>query len=495
MIRALEVAGVDVVEVRAKALSGVVWSSFSQIGKQVIALLTTIAISRALRPEDFGLLALVMVGIRFAGILGEVGFSSALIQRKEISEDHRSSVFWVNLLIGCSLMGLMVLLSSSIARFFEQPEIRMLIVLASTNLVITPLYSVHRALLRRDLAFKTVGMIDLFGVFVTGVTGVAFVYSGMGVSSLILMELSGNFAVLVASVGAYRWWPRRWIDWAGLSDLMGFSLNLLGSNMINYWVRNLDNLLIGKFIGEYQLGLYSRAYGLMLLPVNQISGVIGNVMFPSLSRLGDDLEKIRSVYLRATAAIFLVTAPTMLGFVAVANTAIPTLLGSQWQDMVPIVRVLCPLGAVQSILSTVGWIYLSQARADLLLKWNLFTSPITMSSFAVGIYFGDALAVAIANAVTYGIILGIPMFAIPARLIGLRWSDMIANLRGITGCSLFMMLLVIALDTVLPKQISGIYRLAILIPTGCGLYFGALWMFRIEAMRNVLRLLLESYRS
>ncbi len=482
-------------EVRKKALSGVVWSSFSQVGKQVITLLTTIAISRALMPEDFGLLALVMVGIRFAGILGEFGFSKALVQRKEVSENHRSSVFWANLLLGSSLMGVMTLMSGVIAKFFVQPEIRPLIILAATNLVITPLYSVHRALLRRNLAFKTVGLIDLLGVFVTGVSGVAFVYSGLGVSSLILMELCGNFAVLVGSVVVYRWWPKRWIHWASLSELMGFSLNLLGSNVINYWVRNLDNLLIGKFIGDYQLGLYSRAYGLMLMPVSQISGVIGNVMFPSLSRMGDDLEKIRSVYLRATAAIFLVTAPMMLGGVAVAGTAIPTLLGSQWQELVPIVRVLCPLGAVQSVLSTVGWIYLSRGRADLLLKWNLFTSPITMASFVVGIYFGDALSVAIAYAVTYGVILGIPMFAIPARLIGLRWIDMILNLRGVACCSVLMMLSVMALDAVMSEQIANIYRLAILIPSGGGLYVGALLLFRVDAMYNVLRLLRESYQS
>ena len=482
-------------EVRTKALSGIVWSSFSQVGKQGITLLTTIAISRALRPEDFGLLALVMVGIRFAGILAEFGFSKALIQRKEISEDHRSSVFWANVLLGCFFMGAMALLSSSIAKFFEQPELKPLIILAAVNLIISPLCSVHRALLRRDLAFKTVGLVDLLGVLITGVSGVAFVYSGLGVSSLILMEICGNLAVLVGCVCAYRWWPKKWINWTALSDLMNFGLNLLGSNVINYWIRNLDNLLIGKFIGDYQLGLYSRAYGLMLIPVIQISGVIGSVMFPSLSRLGDDLEKIRSVYLRATAAIFLVTAPMMLGVVAVADTAIPTLLGGQWQELVPIVRVLCPLGAVQSILSTVGWIYLSQGRTDLLLKWNLFTSPITMSSFVVGIYFGDALSVAIAYAVTYGIILGIPMFAIPARLIDLGWSDMIANLRGIAGCSLLMMLLVFALDSILPEHIAGIYRLALLIPAGCGFYLGALWVFRIEAMRNVLRLLKETYRN
>ncbi len=436
-----------------------------------------------------------MVGIRFAGILGEFGFSSALIQRKEISEDHQSSVFWANMLIGCSLMGLMALLSGSIAGFFNQPEIKPLIVLAATNLVITPLYSVHRALLRRNLRFKAVGLIDLFGVFVTGVSGVAFVYSGMGVSSLILMELCGNFAVLVASVGACRWWPKKWISWAGLSDLLSYSLNLLGSNTVNYWVRNLDNLLIGKYIGDYQLGLYSRSYGLMLMPVIQISGVIGNVMFPSLSRLGNDLEKIRSVYLRATGAIFLVTAPIMLGFVAVADTAVPTLLGDQWKEMVPIIRVLCPLGAVQSILSTVGWIYLSQNRTDLLLKWNLFSSPITMLSFVVGIYFGDALSVAIAYAVTYGIILGVPMFTIPARLIQLGWSDMITNLRGVAGCSLLMMVLVLSLERVLPNQIMGFYRLAVLIPTGCACYIGALWLFRIEAMHNVLRLLKDTYRA
>ena len=118
-----------------------------------------------------------------------------------------------------------------------------------------------------------------------------------------------------------------------------------------------------------------------------------------------------------------------------------------------------------------------------------------MASFFVGIYFGDALSVAISYAITYGIILGIPMLAIPARLIGLGWSDIVANLRGIAACSLLMMGLVFGVERGLPEQLGGIYRLAILIASGCGFYVGALWVFRIEAMSNVSRLLIETYRS
>ena len=450
-----------------------------------------VLLARALSPEDFGILALVVLVTRFAGILSEFGFSSAIIQAHDVSEAQKNSIFWCNVVLGLVVMGIVISVAGPVALFFKQPQIKGLIVLASVNFVLSSLGSTHRALLRRDLAFRSLGIIDVIGVLATGIAGVSLAYQGFGAKSLVLMEVVGNGVVLVSTLFAHPWIPRFVFRIKAVLSLSKFSANVLATNVVNYWIRNLDNLLIGKLLGDFQLGLYSRAYGLMLMPVSQISGVVGSVMFPSLSKIRSDVEKVRSIYLRATASIFLVTGPIMFGFAAVAEDVVPLLLGEHWSELVPIVQVLCPLGAFQSVLGTVGWIYLSQGRSDLMFKWTLGASPVIFASFYVGTLLGDAFSVALVYTLTNVVILAYPMVRIPGRLIGLTWGMMLNNLRGSFACSLGMCVGVMALGWMLPDGWSDKIRVAILVPTGALIYGTLVWHFDLRAYRDVSEIIRE----
>ena len=363
-------------DLREQTITGLGWSGISQILRQFLTIGIGISLARILLPADFGLIALVSVFTRFAGVLGDFGFSSALIQRKKVSEDHFSSVFWCNLLLGVGITIVLILLAPSIAVFFEKPELQSLAILASLNFSLTPLSAVHRARLRRELSFRSLGIIDVAGVIAAGGTGIVMAKLGYGVWSLVAMELAGTMAIVITSFWVTRWIPQCRFKLQALGDLSKFSLNMIGTNIFNYWIRNLDNLLIGKFLGETQLGLYSRAYSLMFMPISQISEVLRNVMFPSLSRVGNEIDRVRAIYLRSTAAIWFISAPAMVGLFAVSPHAIPFLLGDKWLPIIPIFQLLCLLGAAQSVLSTVGWIYLSQGRTDLMFKWSIFAGII-----------------------------------------------------------------------------------------------------------------------
>ena len=121
-------------------------------------------------------------------------------------------------------------------------------------------------------------------------------------------------------------------------------MGVVGGNSLNYWIRNADNLLIGKVLGTTELGLYTRAYTVMLLPLSQISGVLSRVMFPTLASIQGDRARSRQIYLRAISAIALFTFPSMLGLLVVADDFVLVVFGSKWSEMIPVLRVLCIVG-------------------------------------------------------------------------------------------------------------------------------------------------------
>lgn len=476
---------------RDKTISGIGWSTLAQLLKQGFTIVIAVLLARVLEPEEFGLVAAISVFTRFAGVLSDFGLGSALIQRDNISESHFSSVFWFNLALGIAIGTVVLLLAPWLGVFYDKPELVGLARLASVNFALAPLYAVHRSKLRRDMSFKALGLTDLSGVIVGGIVGLAMAHLAYSSLSLIVMELAGTVALIASSFLATRWIPQSPFRWAAIRDLARFSANLMGFNIVNYWTRNLDNLLIGKFLGEFQLGIYSRSYSMMFLPVSQISEALRNVMFPALSRVGSEIDRIRSIYLRSTASIWFVSAPLMMGLFTVCHHAIPYLLGPKWEGMVPVFRVLCLLGAVQSVMSTVGWIYLSQGRTDLMFRWSLFAGFTVMIGFVIGVQFGSAYAVAVSYCITSGVLLSYPSFIIPGRLIKLPFRVFLQNLQGVTLCTVAMGGIVLLTDHWLAGRFSYLISLLILVPIGIIAYVSLVIGFQLKAYRDVRELVRE----
>ena len=149
------------------------------------------------------------------------------------------------------------------------------------------------------------------------------------------------------------WRPDLSLRWDALRDLSKFSLNLVGFSIFNYWTRNGDNLLIGRYVGSAALGIYARSYTILLVPVWQISGIISNVMFPALSAIQKDVEQVREIYLSSISIISLATFPLTLGLLVVSRSFVFALFGEKWAAMIPILQVFCLLGMIQSIGTTV----------------------------------------------------------------------------------------------------------------------------------------------
>jgi PST family polysaccharide transporter len=225
-------------------------------------------------------------------------------------------------------------------------------------------------------------------------------------------------------------------------------------------------------MGPAQLGIYGRAYATMMLPIREISSVLGKVLFPALSRISADKPQVKQLYLRWLAIISFLAFPMMAFFFAAADTLILTLYGPAWAGVVPVLRIFCVVGAFQSLGTTVGWIYQSQGRTDLMFRWGLGAGGLMIASIVVGVWLGSIEAVALCYAVMTVGILSYPQFAIPGRLIGLRALEVGRAVARVAACAAIMGVAVWSFGKYLVPELVLWAKLPLELLLGSSLYYG-----------------------
>ena len=425
-----------------KTIKGISWSGISQFIRLLFHFVTIVILARLLTPEDFGLLAMTVVFTNFVMIFNDFGLTAALIQHKETNEEHHSSIFWVNILTGFILTLLIIALAPIIANFYDEVRITAIVSVLALTFFISSFGIVQSALFARKLNFKSLAIIEVLAVVVSGIMAIIFAFSGFGVWSLVWQQIVRNLITAILLWKFSSWRPRFLFKWKRVKELLGFGMNLVGFGFINYFSRNFDNLIIGKFLGSISLGFYNMAYQLLLFPLNNISNTIGRVMFPSLSIIQNDKEKVRNSYMKATRYISTITFPLMIGLLVIAPQLIRVVFGLQWERSIFLVQSLALVGLLQSIGTTVGWIYQSQGQTKVMFRWGLFSSIIITVSFILGLRWnieGIAISYVIA-----GLILTYPNFAIPFKFINLKFTHFVKQFKLIFFASMGMGVIVYA---------------------------------------------------
>lgn len=468
----------------SKTKTGIVWSFINQGGNQIINLLVTFVLARLITPEEFGTIGMIAVFTSFAKIFVDFGFSTALIQKKEISKKDIDTVFCVNLCFGFILTGLFFFLAPVIADFYSKPQLVILTRALSPIFLISALSGVNRAMTFKKLNIKLNTVIILAATVISSVSAIIMAYHNFGEWSILLKMLIDEIVITILFfiLNPLNQKPR--FSVSSFKGLFKFGSNVAGDATINYWSRNADNLLIGKFLGDNSLGVYTKAYAVMMLPLRNISGVISKVMFPSFSILQDDIPQIRSIYLKATKLIAFITFPMMTGLAILARPFVLVAFGENWVEMIPVISILSILGALQSILSLNGVIYNSLGKSYIAFRVTLVMSIIYVMSFIIGIMAGGLIGLVVAYT-TAGFITAVPNFYIAGKQIKVSVLDMLKNLSnpflGTTGMAIGLLLLKNLL--VGPAKLSPVFNLLILTGSGAALYFSISYVFRFEEVK------------
>jgi PST family polysaccharide transporter len=281
---------------RQSTISGMGWSVAARLGRQGFQFAVGVILARLLTPDAFGLIGMVAVFVAFAGIFTDLGFGSALIQKQETRPAHYQSIFWLNIAVGLFLTLLFLVIAPLIARFYDEPLLTPLTMLISLNFLIGSFGVVHNSRLKKGLRFKRLAIVELIAIVVSGVIAIVLALLGFGVWALAIQSVLLTFSTVVLLWIVSDWRPALKFNKGAVRELVGFSSNLLGFSSLNYWIRNSDNLLVGRFLGTSALGIYSRAYSIMLLPLTMVSKTIGQVMFPAFSKIQDDKGRVGRIY-------------------------------------------------------------------------------------------------------------------------------------------------------------------------------------------------------
>ncbi|MDR0973146.1 MAG: lipopolysaccharide biosynthesis protein [Prevotellaceae bacterium] len=378
--------------IKQQMLSGVFYTAIAKYSGIVISLVITAILARLILPEEFGVVTTASVIIAFFSLFTSMGIGTAIIQKKELTEEDLNRIFSFTVWSGVVIALLFFVASWPIADFYEQPILRTLCQLLSVNLFFASANIVPNACFYKNKEFKFIA-IRSFGIqLVVGVVSVVAALLGAGVYALIISPIASSILYLVVSL--YRYPQKLQFTWgiSSIRKIFSYSAYQFLFSVINYFSRNCDKLLIGKAkdMGMADLGYYDKSYRLMMLPLENITHVITPVMHPILSDLQNDREHLIRSYEKLVKLLGLIGMPlgVLLYFVAEELTLI--VFGPNWMPSVPVFQILALSVGIQIIMSSSGSIYQASGDTRSLFICGVFSATINVAGILLGVfYFGE----------------------------------------------------------------------------------------------------------
>jgi PST family polysaccharide transporter len=328
----------------------VAWSVFQTASTRLVLLAVFLVLARILSPDDFGLVSLATVFVGFFGLFVEQGFAQAIIQRRTLEPGHLDSAFWLCASLGLVLTGVAFALAAPISDLIGQPDFAPLMRGLSPTLFIGGLASTPEAILKRDLAFRSLAVRTVIGSVAGGVVGVLAAVLGAGAWSLVLQLLVQTVVSTIVLWLAVPWRPGFDVSMARLRELFSFGINIIGMSFLNFLNRRSDDFLIAAVLGTTALGYYTVAYRILLLTTEVMTQTIDAVTLPTFARVQDDLGRLRDAYLMATRISSSIGTPVFIGLAAAAPQLIPVVFGAKWEPAVGVAQILGFIGVVHASL-------------------------------------------------------------------------------------------------------------------------------------------------
>jgi len=299
------------VDLKKKSIRGGLFTIGSQIIVFILGLGRTMVLARLLIPEDFGIVGMIAVVIGFAEMFKNAGLSIATVQRNVVSEEQISNLFWFNVVLSWLLGVGIFILSPFLAWFYQTPELTKVAMVLAGSFILSGFSIQHTALMRRHMLFGRLSIIQIVSNIVCMITMVYFAWIGWRYWALVMGSVLFSVVTLVLTFACCPWVPGKIKRGTGVKNMLKFGGHITGFNFVNYFARNADNLLIGKFLGAGPLGLYSKAYQIVMMPVINLRDPVYSVAIPALSILRNDPEEYRKYYGKIVFLIALLTMPLM----------------------------------------------------------------------------------------------------------------------------------------------------------------------------------------
>lgn len=359
-----------------------------QVASFTVNMGSTAILARMIVPEDFGLIAMVVAFIGILFIFKDIGFSQLIIQKQELQQTELSSIFWLNLAVGGGISVLIAGLSPVVAHFYSEPKLLPLTLAFASIPLINSLFIVQSALLNRHMFFGSISKILFFSNFIAILLTIGLAYLGFGYWALTLMNIGTPFFSLVFFWMRCNWRPTWIYSGTGMRANMQFGGYITGFNFINYFSRNFDNIIVGRVLGAAPLGIYSKAYQLLMLPIAQIRDPIMTVGYPALSALRSDPKAYKSFYINLISVLSFVSVPVIFVLMLVAEPIILIVLGPNWLEVAAVFQILALTALIQPVASTNGLVLLSMGATKRYFLFGVVNAVVVITAFVIGVQYG-----------------------------------------------------------------------------------------------------------
>jgi O-antigen/teichoic acid export membrane protein len=477
---------------KAKIASGVFWTSISETFDRLISLVNIAFLARLLEPKDFGLVAIVTIAIEIVNRFSDIGFEAALIQREKNIHEAASTAFFIVLFLCGVNYVLLFLISKPIAIFYNDQAIEGIMKTLSITIIIGSFIRVHNFLLSKELQFPRKAVCEIIPNIVFSLVSIPLAFSGFMVWSIVYGEIAKNVSRSLLLLFISPWQPAFKFNFKIAKELVGYGKHVMLTNLLNFGAGNVDNVIIGKYLGLTNLSFYKLSINAVGLPTHLLYQIIGRVTVPAFSKVQTDKDTIRRLYHNLLEYSSYLFVPAFFGLFLIGPNFINILYGSKWQPVIPLFKALLLFGFAKVIRTFSDSIFLATGKPSILLKvTSIRTIALLLLLFSL-LKFG-LLTLCLGISVLELIIMFLQLY-----LLNKHYNISIAsNIKSLRASILLSVIMIVVL-LIINKYLSSfnIYHITYLflqISIGIVVYFLSLLMIK---KRKVFRFFnLKDFRS
>lgn len=471
-------------------IKNLIWKFLERGGVQGVQFIVQIVLARILTPADYGVTGLIIIFINVANVFVQSGLGSALIQKKNATEDDFSSVFYLNILISLVMMGILFITAPVISSFYQMEILIPVLRVQSLMLLFNAFNVVQNAVLQKNMQFKKLFYASLAAITLSGIFGILFAYLGAGVWALVFQQLINALITSVILWIIVKWRPKCVFKLGNIRQLFKFGSRLLCSGVIDTLYNNIYPLIIGKVYSQAELGYYNRGYQIPNVLVSNLNGSIQGVLFPAFAEYQDNRPRLKQLVRRSIVTSSFLVFPMMAGLAACSEPLTIILLTEKWLPSVPFMQLSCIIYALWPIHTANLQAINAVGRSDIFLKLEIIKKSISITVLFItvprGIYF-----MLIGSCCTSFI--GAAINAWPnKKLLNYSYFEQIKDILP----SLILSLIMCALCfSVFLLHLRTWATLIIQIIAGAAFYITAAWVLKLECFTYLLNTIKSGVRS
>lgn len=424
---------------KAKTVSGMIWSALQRFGTMGISFVSNIVLARLLTPDDYGCIGMLAIFITVSNTFVDGGFGSALIQKKDVTQKDYSTIFWWNLFLSVVLYGVLFISAPAVSRFYNIPLLESVLQVQGVVLIINALNIVQTNQLRKSINFKRLATIHIVSHIVGAVLAIVLAYMGWGVWALVAQQIIASSITSVMLWIMNRWMPSFCFSVESFKQLFSFGGFILASNLINTFCNNVQGLLIGKFFNPAMLGYYTQARKLEEIASTSCSNVVDQVSYPVLSKLQSDNVGLKNAIQKLTSTLAYATFPLMLILILIAEPLIMLLYGEKWLPCVPYFQILCIAGIAICLQGVSYNAVASKGKSKDLFIWTIIKRSLALIVLVISMYIGGIIGLMWGCSIGSWIILFSNLYLV-SKYINYKFIEQIKDLLPILLVSTFTFL-------------------------------------------------------